>query len=263
MIDIQEYIDSGVLELYVFGKLSETKSHEVSTLVAKHPELLVEVERIEEAMFTLSRAAAPKTPSSFDHVLKRINEDVDVIPLSRKQNSWKTYIQVAAGILMIGTIGFQIDRNLKLKNQLVDIQEEQLLQEAQTKVVEENLVEMNRLLTLIRNKNVVKVPLVAQKIDPKAFATVYWDNPNNKAYVDVRGLPQPPEGKVYQVWSLTLDPLTPTSMGVLDNYDTEGVQLFEFDISNASQAFGITLEPEGGSETPTMEQLYTLGVVTP
>ena len=32
--------------------------------------------------------------------------------------------------------------------------------------------------------------------------------------------------------------------------------------TNESQAFGITLEPEGGSETPTMNQLYTLGEVT-
>ena len=31
--------------------------------------------------------------------------------------------------------------------------------------------------------------------------------------------------------------------------------------ANESEAFGITLEPEGGSETPTLEQLYTLGAV--
>ncbi len=31
--------------------------------------------------------------------------------------------------------------------------------------------------------------------------------------------------------------------------------------TNESEAFGIRLEPAGGSESPTMEQLYTLGVV--
>ena len=30
---------------------------------------------------------------------------------------------------------------------------------------------------------------------------------------------------------------------------------------NEAQAFGITLEPAGGSAGPTMEQLYTLGKV--
>jgi hypothetical protein len=36
-----------------------------------------------------------------------------------------------------------------------------------------------------------------------------------------------------------------------------------FAVNNAeeAEAFGITLEPAGGSITPTMEQLYTLGKV--
>ena len=66
---------------------------------------------------------------------------------------------------------------------------------------------------------------------------------------------------VYQVWSLTLDPLTPTSMGLLENFSEDENKIFALENPNQSQAFGITLEPEGGSESPTMEQLYTLGVV--
>ncbi|MEL6919223.1 MAG: anti-sigma factor, partial [Bacteroidota bacterium] len=30
---------------------------------------------------------------------------------------------------------------------------------------------------------------------------------------------------------------------------------------NESEAFGITLEPAGGSESPTLEQLYALGTI--
>ncbi len=30
---------------------------------------------------------------------------------------------------------------------------------------------------------------------------------------------------------------------------------------NDSEAFGITLEPEGGSKMPSLDQLYTLGTV--
>lgn len=263
MIDIQKYIDSGVLELYVFGNLSETKSREVSSLVAEHPELLAEVERIEKAMFVLSQAAAPKSPPSFDHMFNGIGDENDVIALSRKRTPWKTYLQIAAGVLMIGTIGFQIGRTQKLKNQLVDIQEKQKVLESQTRLSEERLAETSRLLALIRDKNIVKVPLAAQAIDPDAFASVYWDDTNDKAYVDVSGLPEPPAGTVYQVWSLTLAPLTPTSMGLITDYDAQGSQLFALNNPNTSQAFGITLEPEGGSASPTMEQLYALGMVAP
>lgn len=271
MMDIQKYINSGVLELYVFGNLSDTKSREVSALVAEHPELLEEVERIEKAMFVLSQAAAPKSPQSFDHMFRSMDGDKEVILLSRKEeigisrkrNNLITYLQVAAGVLMIGTIGYQIGRTHKLENKLVDIQEKQILLEDETRLAEEGLAEVSTILTLIRDRNIIKVPLAAQAVDPEAYASVFWNNTNDKAYVDVRGLPQPPLGKVYQVWSLTLKPLTPTSIGILDGYDSKGIQIFELNNPNASQAFGITLEPEGGSKTPTMDQLYTLGVVTP
>jgi anti-sigma-K factor RskA len=50
-------------------------------------------------------------------------------------------------------------------------------------------------------------------------------------------------------------------MGLLENFSEDENKIFALENPNQSQAFGITLEPAGGSETPTMEQLYTLGVV--
>jgi len=41
--------------------------------------------------------------------------------------------------------------------------------------------------------------------------------------------------------------------------DSKGI--IAVDNFEGAQAFGITLEPEGGSLSPTMEQLYTLGKV--
>jgi hypothetical protein len=55
-------------------------------------------------------------------------------------------------------------------------------------------------------------------------------------YVDASGLPEPPEGMVYQVWALKLDPLTPTSIGLLENFD----KMIKKIVNNANeaQAFG-------------------------
>lgn len=279
MIDIKEYIESGVLELYVYGTLSERESLEVSRLVALHPELKAEVERIETALLQLSSAVAPETSSRFGAIQKRIQDQSgdEVIPLlpdgeagSRKeipQISKRTILFStlgwAAAILLLIAIGYQYTQKLKLEEQIVDIERKQILQEARMQMAEEELASTQQLLDVLRDKDVITVPLGAQAIAPEAYASVYWDKENKKTYVDVRGLPTPPEGKVYQLWSLTLDPLTPTNMGVLDQYDSEGTQLFAVDNPNASQAFGITLEPTGGSDTPTLEQLYALGVVEP
>ncbi len=48
----------------------------------------------------------------------------------------------------------------------------------------------------------------------------------------------------------------------LDDFASNDNRVFELPNANETEAFGITLEPEGGSESPTLEQLYTLGVVT-
>lgn len=265
MKNIQEYIDSGILELFVFGNLSEAEQHEVAALVDKHPELKREVEQIEAAMLMLSRATLSKPAPDVSGMLAKISDSdsTDVIPLSRKRTPWTTYFQIAATIILIAALGFMIGQNKKLKDQLVDIEQEQLLQESETQLAQQQAKAYSDLLEVLRNDEIRKIPLGPQAIAPDAYAQVFWDTANDKAYVDIKGLPEPPEGKVYQVWSLTLDPLTPTSLGILDGDDINGSRIYALDNPNQSQAFGITLEPEGGSESPTLEQLYTLGTVAP
>jgi hypothetical protein len=116
-------------------------------------------------------------------------------------------------------------------------------------------------LNFIRRKNVENIELGGQAVSPSSFAEVFWDKNSQKVIIDASGLPAPPEGKVYQVWSLKLDPLTPTSIGLLEDFANNSTKLFEVNNVNEAEGFGITLEPEGGSKTPTMEQLYTLGTI--
>jgi anti-sigma-K factor RskA len=102
-------------------------------------------------------------------------------------------------------------------------------------------------------------------VNPKSFPKVYWNKEIEVVYVDANvdatGLPKPPKGMVYQVWALQLNPLTPASIGLLGDFDSNEQKIFAADHTSNAEAFGITLEPAGGSLTPTMEQLYTLGKV--
>ena len=94
------------------------------------------------------------------------------------------------------------------------------------------------------------------------YAKAYYNKNTKEVYIDASGLPEPPKGMVYQVWSLQLEPvLTPTSIGLLDSYATSSTKVIKVENAESPQAFGITLEPAGGSASPTLEQLYTLGKV--
>ena len=267
MDKIEEYIESGVLELYVYGALSEVENVEVYKALKEHPEVLEEVKEIEKSLMTLSAAVAPSDASSlFDSIKEKLNfteEETPVIPIDRKRNNWIGYIGWAASVVLLIGLFTQFNKNKQLQEELVNTQIDQQLLEGQITIVEEDLFQTKSLLDIIRNKETLKIPLQPQKVDPSAYATVYWNKEKQTAYIDVDGLPKPPPGKVYQVWSLKLDPLTPTSLGILDKFTVDENKIFALtnNSNNESEAFGITLEPEGGSESPTLEQLYTLGVV--
>ncbi len=264
-MDIKQYISSGILELYVYGALSEKENAEVYKALKEYPEIKEEINDIENSLMQLSAATAPYNPEAvFNSIKEKLNftdTDVAVIPITRKRNNWHSYIGWAASVALLIGLFVQFNKNKELRQQIVQSQIEQNLLEGKINVAEEDLSKAKTLLSVLRDKDILKIPLQAQKVDPSAYASVYWDKEKKTAYIDVAGLPTPPPGKVYQVWSLKLDPLTPTSLGTLDEFGEDETKIFSLTNANESEAFGITLEPEGGSESPTLEQLYTLGVV--
>jgi len=265
-MNIQEYISSGVLELYVCGSLTEKEAKEVSKELKKHPEIEKEVEQIENALNQLSTAAAPYNPTQLLALIKNklhLADNPRTIPLhkEKKKTNIVLYIGWAASIaLLIGLFVVLQDRN-QLRENLNVVNAQKAQMEQQINEARASAEKKEELLAIFRDKNILTVPLDGQQVAPEAYAAVHWDKESNKVYIDAKNLPIPPEGKEYQVWSLALDPLTPTSIGMLSNFNEDDNKVFMLENHNSSQAFGITLEPKGGSETPTMEQLYTLGMV--
>ncbi len=265
-MDIQEYIESGILELYVYGALSPKESEEVSAILAQYPEVKQEVEQIEKALQNLSAAAAPYNPEELLAAIKlKLRNSGGVVQLqptaSQKRARIISFISVAASIVFLIGIFILLNKNNELSDQLKVVETENVQLESKLNYSEDALQETKDILAIVRDPQITKVPLAGQQVAPEAYVNVFWDKAGNKAYIDAIGLPEPPEGFVYQVWSLQLDPLTPTSMGLLENFSSDENKIFELENPNDSQAFGITLEPAGGSEIPTMEQLYTLGAV--
>ncbi len=101
---------------------------------------------------------------------------------------------------------------------------------------------------------VIKMPGIAGKEDN--LATLYWNTKNKDVYVMLNKLPVPAKGKQFQLWALVDG--KPVDAGLL-NSECQGVCKMK-NIPKA-QAFAITLENEGGSPAPTMQQMYVLGKV--
>jgi len=263
-MDVKEYIASGILELYVAGALSPEENLEVQHHAIEYPEIKKEIEAIERAILELTEAASPKMPQNgFAKIKAEIN---DVIPFTPESSSskgtpWGSYMGWAASVLLAVGLFWMYTENSKLKSDIeLTNQEKQSLKDVLSDTQEE-ITTKETLLQEIRDRNVDVVALGGQTVSPSSYAKAYWNKEEKKVIIDAQGLPEPPDGFTYQVWSLKLDPLTPTSLGLLDDFASQDTKLFILENANESEAFGITLEPKGGSETPTLEQLYTLGAV--
>lgn len=261
MENIEEYLESGILELYVYGALPEAQQEEVTRLIKKHPELRQEVEQIEDALRELSGAAAPFAPQVLPLSLKK---KIGHKP-EKKTNKYRHYTALAgwaASILLLIGIFALYDANRELNERLTTLELEQAEMESQIVEARENAEKTEQLLEVLRARDIEKVPLEGQEFAPAAYATAYWNKARNQTFIDAQELPAPPQGMVYQVWSLELDPLTPRSIGLLEDFEENNSRIFVVENSYNSEAFGITLEPAGGSDFPTLEKLMVLGKVS-
>jgi len=259
----KEYLESGILELYVYGLLSESENDEVAAMSNKNPEIKAEILSIEKAILNLSSSFSPFiSHSQFEKIKTQLELKHSKVVSMKSRSNVASYLGWAASIVLLIGAGYQYSKLNDTSNQVVIIEKEKSkLQETVVNLETQNK-ETQTVLNVVRDENNTIITLGGQAIAPTAKAKIYWNQRTEEVYVDATGLPEPPKGKVYQIWSLKLLPqLTPTSIGLLTDYQANQNKLFAVDKTNGAEAFGITLEPAGGSASPTMEQLYALGKV--
>ena len=247
-METQEYIESGVLELYVYGLLSETENEEVAIMAKNNPQINAEIIAIEKAIVALSSSFSPfHSVANYEKIKEKLElkHSPKVIELEPTRN-WSQYVGWAAAVLLLAGIGYQYNQNQFETNQVVQISTiEKAKLEKDLKALELKNAASETSLAVVRDTKNTVVALGGQAVAPESSAKVYWNQDTKVVYIDAAGLPEPPQGMVYQVWALKLNPLTPTSIGLLENFDANDQKLFAVNNADQAEAFGITLEPAG------------------
>lgn len=92
-------------------------------------------------------------------------------------------------------------------------------------------------------------------VEGGAVATVIRSESLNRAVLVTKDMPPAPEGKVYELW-LDHDGIGMVAAGLMENDQREVV--LEGDPATAI-GFGITVEPDGGSDEPTLPAVAAIG----
>lgn len=271
----KEYISSGILESYILGHASPEEAGILECVMKNNAEVR---EAFEEAQKTFEMLATAQAVNPPEHLKAKIWEKIQqetpveikepVIPIRNgindmesekritvvkheKTNSWKNFA-VAASVLFLISIGI----NLYWMNSQSKINEQIVKMESDRKSSQLALQNMQQKLDVFANPNMKKVVLAGVEKHPEAKATVLWDSNSKDIYLSANSLPKAPEGMQYQLWAIADG--KPVSAGMYSEEIDSRIAISN--ITNA-QAFAITLEKKGGSEVPTMENMYVMGGV--
>ena len=251
-MNIREYISSGVVESYVLGLASEPERREFEAACAQYPEIAEARDAFERAMEAQMLQGALAPPAYIKQQIAEKLSDPGTLgepltlrgdePSILKRSMWK-WLAAACLILLAGTVIWSI--KTAKENKALEAENRELQKEV--------LQSAARLDSFMQDARVLQRPgikMAAMKgEDPAMFATVFWDTTttNRDVYLLVNNLPAPASDKQYQLWALLNG--QPIDLGMIEPRQ-ERLLVRMKNVQNA-QAFAITLEPKGGSSTPT------------
>lgn len=269
-MNIKEYIStSGIVESYVLGLASDQERAEFEQLCAQYPELVEARREFEEKIerYAIDKAELPParvkvkvleaTIGTSESRQQPASNSPKIITMQNAQNPSRNssgalkFVAAASVILLIGLAWLtyrssnekaELERsNAALKEKLNST--DSIL----NKIVEEQKV--------VSDPNTTVVNMVGTEVAPKSSANIYWDSTNANVFLVVKNMPKLPNDQQYQLWAL-IDG-KPKDLGVFDA--TEEKVILKMKNTQKAQAFAITIEQKGGSPSPTLKKMQSLG----
>ncbi|MBL7933555.1 MAG: anti-sigma factor [Bacteroidia bacterium] len=270
-MNTKEVIESGILESYVLGSASVDEVALVQDLCRKHPELLKEIEAIEQSLMDLSAERAPEISSGLkDKISSQLNfnsngsaSETKVISINEASNKTNLYkFGMAASLLLFVTsLVYNVLLNQKLSEvsgELAQLNADKSVMAQEMQVQEASIKTMNDEIRVIANPMVKTVALKGMNSMDKHSAMVHWNTETEEVYFNASVLPQSPENKQYQLWAIVDG--KPVDIGMIDTTSLANV-FQKMKAVKGAQAFAVTIEKVGGSPVPTMETMCLLGNV--
>lgn len=281
-MNIKEYIASGILETYVSGAASDQERREVECLSSVYPEIKAELDDLEDIMgdFTLEYQAPPP-PGMKNKIMAAIQEEAQVpalkavadkpdtdehvaakdspAPKSSRRDPSNFPWRIAATILLLVSCGLlyflitlEDDYKAEIESQRTNIVN---LQSKMDDLSNEMATQQDQ-LAILSSPSILKIPLNAADGEGQENALVFWDSSNQNVYLDPQQLPSVDDNHQYQLWALKDN--QPIDLGTVLKGDIGFQQMKK---AMEADAFAITLEPLGGSEQPTLEELKVIGKI--
>jgi len=271
-MNFEEYIGSGILELYAMNALSEKETIEVELNIEKYPQLRAELEEIRRGLeaYTLSLSKSPREglkEKIFSAIEQTTVADETISNEGRKTEEAKV-IQMgpdrrvpwlaAASILFLITTAVLFFQNRNYKQTIADLSGRLENTEKQFADLNVEYTSNKEVLAELEKPETMKILLASKIGKPDENAVLFLNQKTMRSIIYMEQLASLPETNQYQLWAIVAG--KPVDMGVLSKDSVYQIVKGMPQLLTA-QAFAITIEKKGGSATPTLEQMVAYGAI--
>lgn len=269
-MNTKEYISSGIIESYILGLASPEEAGILECVIKNNAEVRAAFEEAQKTLEDLATAQAVLPPDDLkSKIWNKIQQEqtsVEIKPVVSKNipaakdqeevriqgnNNWKVYAIAASILFLISIAGhlFWMNSQSETKKQITKLESEKQSQDIA-------LQKMQQKWQMLSHPDMQMVKLKGVEKHPDSKAVVFWDKSTKEVYLNAESLPKAPAGMQYQLWAIADG--KPVSAGMYTEDKDSKIALSHID---KAQAFAITLEKQGGSEAPTMENMYVMGEI--
>jgi anti-sigma-K factor RskA len=276
-VNVQEYIESGIIESYVMGLASEPERAEFERLCTLNPELLAARKKFEErlegyasenavipppevkvkVLEAIGKSASRAETSSTPKIITMLHEEQQPEEQQPEKGTRGTPFMLrmvaAASILLFLATGYLYYQTKQENKDLTETNDRLKTSLDTTRNVLDRIVKEQT--DVVSNPNVTVVNMVGTTVAPRSSANIYWDSASSNVYLVVKNMPKLPNDKQYQLWALIDN--KPKDLGVFDATDSKVI--LQMKNTQKAQAFAITIQQKGGSPSPDLQKLQSMG----
>ncbi len=242
---IKIFLDSDLLEKYLLGTTTTEESLQVERYIAMHTEVRDTYNELQENLESYAKLHALKTPEGLkERILYKIRQE------KRGKSKFFKYAIAAsfAALIFAGSSFFfynqnknLIEENTLVTNKIKDLEMDMKVQ----------LEDIRNQYIVLNNPNTKRFSVKGNKKAQELKAVAYVNPVKKLSYINVSNLPQLPEDKCFQMWAEVNGEMV--NLGIIKDLDDKD-KLFALPYADKAVSY-ITIEPEGGNVTPTVQNI--------
>ena len=241
---LQKILDSDLLENYLMGVTNEEDTLRAEKYISMYPEVRKTYDQLQENLEAFAKLHAVEPPEDLkDKVMARIRKE---------GKSYSKFFRFAAAasfaiFVSAGASYFLWEQNQRLQeeNMVVNDKVDSLEEE-----MREQLEDVRNQFIVLQNPGTKKYKVTGNKKAKELKAVAYVNPVKKLSYLNVSNLPNLPQDQCFQMWAEVNGKMI--NLGIIQEADQK---LLALPYSDENALGYITIEPKGGNDSPTVENI--------